>query len=225
MKPIDRILCKAVLFDLDGTLIDSSAVIERVWRRWAIDRGLSVEEVLRASYGLRTLDAVYLLAPDSHVEEEAARIELNEIQDLEGLRATPGARRLLSSMDGIPWGIVTSGSNLLATTRLRKVGLPIPKILVSADEVERGKPDPQGYALAAQRLAVPPEDCLAFEDSPTGARAALAARMKVVLVGNDPADLSDQVLASIRDFYGVKIWQTEGGLVVRLPEKGNLNMD
>lgn len=220
MKTVDRIICKAILFDLDGTLIDSSAVIERVWRKWAIDRGLSVEEVLRASYGLRTLDAVTLLAPNSPVEEEAARIEANEIQDLAGLRATPGARKLLSSMDGIPWGIVTSGSYLLATARLKKVGLPVPPVLVSADEVERGKPDPQGYALAAQMLAVPPGECLAFEDSPSGARAALAAKMKVVLVGeNDSYDLSDRVLVSIRDFYGVKIRQIAGGFVVQLPEK------
>lgn len=220
MKTVDRIICKAILFDLDGTLIDSSEVIERVWRKWAIDRGLSVEEVLRASYGLRTLDAVTLLAPNSSVEEEAARIEANEIQDLAGLRATPGARKLLSSMDGIPWGIVTSGSYLLATARLKKVGLPVPPVLVSADEVERGKPDPQGYALAAQMLAVPPGECLAFEDSPSGARAALAAKMKVVLVGeNDSYDLSDRVLVSIRDFYGVKIRQIAGGFVVQLPEK------
>jgi len=191
------------LFDLDGTLIDSFAVIERVWRKWAVERGLPVEEVLRASYGLRTLDAVSLLAPDSKVEEEAARIEANEIHDLDGLKATPGARRLLASLDGIPWGIVTSGSSLLASSRLKKVGLPIPDVLVSADEVERGKPDPQGYLLAAKMRAVPAQECVAFEDSSIGLSAALAADMRFIMAGKeDRLELPDRMLASLRGFYG-----------------------
>lgn len=226
MKTVNQITCHAVLFDLDGTLIDSFAVIERVWRKWAVERGLPVEEVLRASYGLRTLDAVSLLAPDTHVEEEAARIEANEIKDIDGLKATPGARSLLTSLDGIPWGIVTSGSYLLATSRLTKVGLPIPHVLVSADEVERGKPDPQGYLLAAKKLAVAPEDCIAFEDSPIGVQAALAAGMRVILVGKDESiELSDRILASIQDFYDVKIWKIARGFVIRLPDAGGSEMD
>lgn len=226
MKKGNQFTCKAVLFDLDGTLIDSFAVIERIWRKWAIERGLPAEEVLQASYGLRTLDAVYLLAPDTHVEEEAARIEADEIQDLDGLKATPGAHSLLASLDGVPWGIVTSGSYLLATSRLKKVGLPIPSVLVSADEVQRGKPDPQGYLLAAKKLAVPHEHCIAFEDSSIGVKAALAAEMRVILVGReDQPDLSDRILGSIRDFYGVKIRRTSKGFVVQLPDAGGLNMD
>lgn len=221
-----ELTCKAILFDLDGTLIDSSAVIERVWRAWAISQGLPVDEVLRASYGLRTLDAVYLLAPDLRVEEEAAKIEANEIRDLEGLVPMPGARKLLSSLDGIPWGIVTSGSYLLATSRLKKVGLPIPRVLVSADEVDHGKPDPQGYWLAAEKLGVSPGGCVAFEDSPTGVGAALTAGMRVILVGsNTPTEPADRIIASIEDYYGLSIRCDAQEIVIRLPRPGRMKKD
>jgi HAD superfamily hydrolase (TIGR01509 family) len=173
---------RAVLSDLDGVLVDSGAVIEGTWRRFADRHGLDPEHVLARSHGRRTVDLVRLVAPHLDAEAEAARIEREEIESAAGLRPLPGARELVESVPPERFAIVTSGTRALAVARLRGAGLPVPEVLVTAEEVENGKPDPAGYLRAAAMLGVDPAHSLVLEDAPAGVAAGLAAGMTVVAV-------------------------------------------
>ncbi|MGW4792848.1 HAD-IA family hydrolase, partial [Nonomuraea sp. NPDC004297] len=165
---------RAVLFDLDGVLVDSSAVIDRVWRAWAARHGLAWETVEPLLPGRRASETVRLLAPWLDAAAEGAELERIQAADEDGIRACPGAVQLTEQL-GLPWAIVTSGSRATATARLRVTGLRIPAVLVTADDVRHGKPDPEGYRQAALRLGVEPRHCLVVEDAEVGVRAALAA--------------------------------------------------
>lgn len=170
---------RAVLFDLDGVLVDSSAVIDRVWRAWAARNGLAWDDVVPLLPGRRAYETVRLLAPHLDAAAEGAELERVQAADLAGVRACDGAvaltEELTARRPGVPWAIVTSGSRPTATTRLRATGFRVPDVLVTADDVAAGKPDPEGYLAAAKRLGVPPEDCLVVEDAEVGVRAARAA--------------------------------------------------
>lgn len=172
--------CDAVLFDLDGVLVDSEAVNTRHWRRWAAAQEVDVAAVLSVMQGRRTVDVVRLMAPHLHAEEEAARIASEASFDVEGLVAMEGAEVLLRSLPEGCWAIVTSGMRNTALTRLRHAGLPVPDILVTADDVAQGKPHPEPYLRAAAVLEVPPARCIVIEDAPAGLDAAQAAGMPVV---------------------------------------------
>ncbi len=182
----DRIVeCAAVLFDLDGTLVDSTRIVERVWNDWAKRQGLDPEWVLHVSHGLRTYDAVKTLAPHLTVEEQQQAfndIEGREIVDTDGLVIFEGGKRLLDSLPPNRWTIVTSGSRPLAEARLRAAGLPIPQRMITADDVENGKPHPEPYLKGAEILDVPPEQCAVIEDAPSGLQSAEAAGMKTIAV-------------------------------------------
>jgi len=182
---------RAVLSDLDGVLVDSGAAIERTWRRFAARHALNPERVLAESHGRRTIDLIRLVAPYLDAEAEAARIEQEEIESARGLRPLPGARELVESVPADRFAIVTSGSRPLALARLRAAGLPVPEVLVTAEEVEDGKPDPAGYLHAAALLGVDPAHSLVLEDAPAGVEAGLAAGMTVIAVAttNDESAL------------------------------------
>jgi HAD superfamily hydrolase (TIGR01509 family) len=173
---------RAVLSDLDGVLVDSGAAIERTWRRFAARHGLDAEHVLAESHGRRTVDLIRLVAPRLDAEAEAVRIEREEIEDVRGLRALPGARELVESVPTDRFAIVTSGTRPLALARLQAAGLPVPDVLVTAEEVENGKPHPAGYLRAAALLGVDPACSLVLEDAPAGVEAGLAAGMTVIAV-------------------------------------------
>jgi sugar-phosphatase len=172
--------CDAVLFDLDGVLVDSRACVERHWQRWALEHGLSLDEIMRVAHGYRTVDTIRLVAPHLADEEEAARFDAREAFDADGVVRIEGAAQLVRALPAQRWAVVTSGTRNLAITRLRHTALPMPPVLVTADDVSRGKPHPEAYFLAAARLDVTPETCIVVEDAPAGIRAAHAAGMRVV---------------------------------------------
>lgn len=177
-----RLECAAVLFDLDGVLVDSTACIERQWREWAAARGLDPAPFLRYCHGRRAVETIRLAAPELDAEAEVARFaELAPGED-PVLPAFPGARELLAALPDGARAVVTSGTRKTARRRLAAAGLPVPAVLVAAEDVRHGKPDPECYLTAAGRLGVPPEECVVIEDAPPGIEAARAAGMRVVAV-------------------------------------------
>jgi len=172
--------CSAILFDLDGVLVDSTPVVDRQYRVWAKEHGIDPDAVMRVAHGVRTVEVVARFAPHLDALAETRKIEEREAADSDGVRVIPGALAFLSSLPSERWAVVTSGMRLLATNRLQRCGLPLPRWLVTAEDVQQGKPHPEPYLKGAQGLAVEPRDCLVFEDSPAGIEAARAAGMNVV---------------------------------------------
>jgi sugar-phosphatase len=170
----------AVLFDCDGVLVDSAASVERAWRRWATEQGLDEEAVVAIAHGRRTEDTLRDLGFSDDLAAEVERLEGAEVADAASVSAFPEAALLLSSLPREAWAVVTSGTHALVTSRLAAAGLPLPSVLVTAEDVAAGKPDPEGYLEAARRLGRPPADCLVVEDAPAGVEAAIAADMRVV---------------------------------------------
>ena len=191
---------RAVLSDLDGVLVDSAAVIEQTWRGFADRHGLDPDEVVAAGHGRRSIDLIRLVAPHLDAEIEAANVEREEIAQTTGLRPLPGARELVDAVPAERFAIVTSGSRALALARLRAAGLPVPAVLVTAEEVDDGKPHPAGYLRAAELLGVDPAHSVVLEDAPAGVEAGRAAGMTViaVLTTNDASALT-KAHSGVRD--------------------------
>lgn len=177
---MDQLECAAILFDLDGVLIDSTAVITRHWQEWAQRHGLDVEAIMQVAHGRRTIETMRLIAPHLDLDEEERRFTAAEVTDTEGIITIDGALALLQSLPPDAWAIVTSGSRELAAARLRSRGLPVPPILVTADDVVNGKPHPEPYLLGARRLGLAPDQCVVVEDAPAGLRSAADAGMRAV---------------------------------------------
>ncbi len=188
----------AFLFDMDGTLLDSSAVVERVWLTWAKRHGIDPGKLLAALHGVRAEDTIRRFAgPSMDVAKETEWILQGELNDVEGVVAVEGIGALISRIETREWAVVTSATLALATVRLRAAGIPIPPVMVTAEDVSRGKPDPEGFLLGAKRLGVRIEDCLVFEDSPAGVAAAKAAGAHVAIVGGHvPAAEGDFLLTN-----------------------------
>lgn len=172
--------CSAILFDLDGVLVDSTRQVDREWREWAARKGVDGDAVMAIAHGVRTIEVIRRVAPHLDVAAEAAAIENHEAQDQTGVVVMPGALDLVRSIPVGRWGVVTSGSRLLARNRLRYCGLPVPEVLVTSDDVTNGKPDPEPYLKGAQGLGFPPVDCLVLEDAPAGIQSARAGGMTVI---------------------------------------------
>lgn len=173
--PFDRTFA-AVLFDMDGTLVDSSAAIVRCWATWATERGLTQEQLLGAhGHGRPAADVVAQLVPPEEVAQAAARVAELEVADVADVVQLPGVADLLAGLPVASWAVVTSCTRPLAAARTAAAGLPSPGALVTVDDVERGKPDPACFVLGAARLGVDPADCLVVEDAPAGLAAARAA--------------------------------------------------
>ncbi|MDA0182577.1 HAD-IA family hydrolase [Solirubrobacter phytolaccae] len=168
----------AVLFDLDGVLVASAPVVEASWNRWAEERDVDWDALLPVLHGRPGRELVHEFAPHLDADHEVATITAYEMAEEARLTAVPGAREAIEAAPR--WAIATSGGRELALGRLNAVGHPIPDVLVSADDITRGKPDPEPYLKAAQRLGVAPEDCLVIEDAPAGIAAGKAAGMRVV---------------------------------------------
>jgi len=174
--------CDALLFDLDGVLVDSAACVERTWRRWARQHGLDADRVIAVAHGRRTIETVQLVAPHLAADVEGDALAASESNTTEGIFEIAGARDLLQRLPAGSWAIVTSGIRAVATNRLRHTGLPEPDVLVCADEIQNGKPDPEGYLTAAERLGVAPSVCIVIEDAPAGLEAARAAGMRSIAI-------------------------------------------
>jgi len=184
--------CRVFLFDLDGVLVDSRAAIEERWRQWAEKHDIPFEEVEAMYHGRPAVEVIREVAPHLDVEAATKRMADTTTAAADQLRAFDGAADLLASLPARQWTIATSGRRRTATRRLSHVGLPIPETLVTANDVEHGKPDPEPYVLAADRLGVTPADCVVFEDAPAGVEAGRRAGAQVVGVatGSPPDALS-----------------------------------
>ncbi|WP_339426235.1 HAD family hydrolase [Pseudomonas proteolytica] len=174
---------RAFLFDMDGTLLNSMAAAERVWAAWARRHGLDVEAFLGTIHGVRAIDTINRQAlPGVDAQAEARGITEAEIEDVEGVLAIPGAVAFLQSLPAHRWAVVTSAPKALALRRMHAAGLVPPAVMITAEDVASGKPDPACYLLGAQRLGVPIGECLVFEDAPVGIRAGEAAGADVLVV-------------------------------------------
>jgi sugar-phosphatase len=175
-----QVRCSALLFDMDGVLIDSTPAVARVWYRWAIERGFNPDEVVSRAHGRPSLATVREYLPDADHEIENREVERREIEDLEGVLPLPGAVDLLASLPQDRWTIVTSCTRSLAEVRLRAAGLPIPRRMITSNDVANGKPHPESYSKAATLLGFSPGDCIVIEDAPAGIKAGKAAGARVI---------------------------------------------
>jgi sugar-phosphatase len=202
-----RFECCAIVFDLDGVLVDSAAFVEQQWRRWARARGLRAEPFLRVCHGRRALETIRLAAPQLDAQAEVAAFAPADETALgaDAIGPLPGAARLLAALPLWSWGVATSGPRAAAASRLRRAGLPVSPVLVCAEDVSQGKPSPEAYLKAARDLGVEPADCLVMEDAPAGIEAARAAGMPVIAVTttHPPDQLPADV--RVRDLSGVHL--------------------
>ena len=207
----------AILFDLDGVLVDSTRSVSRLWRRWATENRIDPEKVLAIAHGVRTIEVVQRLAPHLDVEAEVRRIELRESKDTDDVAVMPGAADLIRSIPDGRWCVVTSGTHLLAAARLRLAGLPTPRVLVTADEVSNGKPHPEPYLKGAQLLGFDPVDCLVIEDAPAGIQSAHAGGMKAIGVTSTfPASELHEADAVVSALQQIRVRVQDGKLQVDL---------
>jgi len=176
--------CDAILFDLDGVLVDSMQVIERQWQLWAAHNQINMQAIIDVWHGRRAFEIIQLVAPHLDTSAEARIVAAAEAADREGLQVYPGAQHLLTRLPATHWAIATSGPLAVASARLTHAGLPFPQIFVTGDDVQRGKPSPDPYLLAAARLELPPQRCVVIEDAPAGIEAGLAAGAQVIAIAS-----------------------------------------
>ncbi|MEZ6971896.1 MULTISPECIES: HAD-IA family hydrolase [Aeromonas] len=206
---------RALLLDMDGTLVHSTGEVETVWRLWCRRHRLDPEPVLTMCHGVRSREVIRTLAPQLDLAQEVALLDDLEIHHTGQAEALAGARPLLASLPVERWAVVTSASQRVARHRLRSAGLPLPVLLVGAEDVEHGKPDPEPYLLAAEHLGLAAADCLVFEDAPAGISSALRAGCRVVQVGGRQR-LSPGISALIQDWRQVSVVVEAEGLQLTL---------
>lgn len=206
---------RALLLDMDGTLVHSTGEVETVWRLWCRRHRLDPEPVLAMCHGVRSREVIRTLAPQLDLAQEVALLDDLEIHHTGQAEALAGARTLLASLPVERWALVTSASQRVARHRLRSAGLPLPALLMGAEDVEYGKPDPDPYLLAAERLGLAAADCLVFEDAPAGISSALRAGCRVVQVGGRQR-LSPGISALIQDWRQVSVVVEAEGLQLTL---------
>ncbi len=179
-RPSTEVQCGALLFDLDGVLIDSTPAVTRVWRQWAIDHGFDPTEVVGRAHGRPRLTTVREYLPLADHAAENRKVEQAEIEDIEGVVPLPGAMELLASLPEQRWTIVTSCTRALAQVRLRAAGLPVPPMMVTSTDITHGKPHPEPYLKAAGKLGIEAAECVVLEDAPAGIRSGKAAGARVI---------------------------------------------
>jgi len=206
--------CSAILFDLDGVLVDSTGAVDREWRDWGRRKGVDGDAIMAIAHGVRTVEVIRSVAPHLNAEIEAAAIESHEAGDQTGVVVMPGALELVKSIPEGRWGVVTSGSRLLAANRLLYCGLPVPEVLVTSDDVTHGKPDPEPYLKGAAGLGVAAAECVVIEDAPAGIAAARAAGMRVIgLASTYKVEKLAQADAVAERLTDLTVKASEGGLL------------
>jgi sugar-phosphatase len=208
-----------LLFDMDGVLVSSIGSVNRCWKRWAEHYGVVDAAKFQIAHGMRAVDIIKMLKPGLDVAEGLKLIEDMEIEDVSDLEVLAGAKTLLESLPKERWAIVTSATNRLAIARLNIAGLPIPERLITADMVERGKPDPEPYRRGAELIQAPSEQCIVVEDAPSGIRAGLAAGCRVlgVMGTHTEAELRDAGVSwVVKTLAGVRAEAVNRGLRLEL---------
>lgn len=205
----------ALLFDIDGTLVDSTPAVERSWRRLAASRGLDADLMLRTAHGRRSRDTLAEHVPADELEDAARELEAHEAEDIDDVVALPAAVQILAALPAGLWAAVTSGPRTVMCARLAAAGLPVPDVFIAAEDVGVGKPDPEGYRAAASRLGADPARCLVVEDAPAGIGAGRAAGAHVLAVAtsHDAERLTDAD-AVVPDLTHVQV--TSGAAGVRV---------
>jgi sugar-phosphatase len=215
MTATSVLTARALLLDMDGTLVNSDASVERVWRRWAGRHGLDGDEVMKVVHGRQGYASMALLLPGRPMAEnhaDNARLLAEETADTEGVVAIPGAPEFLASLRGLPHALVTSADVALSTARMAAAGLDLPEVRVTAESVGASKPDPEGFLKGAAELGVEPADCIAFEDSGAGITAARAAGMRVVGIGPRAGAHQPDVL--VPDLTGLRVEAGPDGTIL-----------
>ena len=211
------LVSKGFLFDMDGTLIDSTPCIEAIWQRWAERHQISFAEIMKVMHGRRGEETIAIVAPHLDAKAEQAILIAEELTSLEGTVALAGAAEFLAQLSAEQWAVVTSAPRELALAKLAFVGLPLPKHLIGAEDVRHGKPDPAPYLQGAELLNLLPQECIAFEDAANGIRSAHAAGTTVIAItsaaGADTTGLAHQQVA---DFAQLRLLQTENTLSLSL---------
>ncbi len=219
MPPGAERAARVLLFDMDGTLVDSTAAVHAIWRRFAARHGLDLDVVLRVQHGRRTPESVAVLAPlGLDQAAEAAMMADEERADLSHIVEIAGAGALLRSLPPERWAVVTSAERDLAWARLAAAGLPFPNVLVAAEDVARGKPDPECYLLGASRMGVAASECLVFEDAPFGLAAGHAAGAQVVAL---TTSLTEDELAGedcLPDYRDVRVRVDQSGVKLTIAD-------
>ncbi|MFD4522523.1 HAD-IA family hydrolase [Streptomyces sp. NPDC058470] len=215
---------QALLFDMDGTLIDSTEAVERTWRRFAARHGLDPAAILAGAHGQRTAETVAAHAPPgTDVDAETAWLVSQDVADTRGTVALPGAAELLAKLPAGRWALVTSAGRELAVRRMAAAGLPLPDVVVTADDVRRGKPDPEGYLAAAVRLGVDPRATIVFEDAELGLLAGRAAGGYTVVVGPHGGSAAEG-RPRIADYRDATVADSGDGLRLALPTHAGVTL-
>jgi sugar-phosphatase len=218
-----QIHCRALLFDMDGVLVDSTPAVARVWTNWANRFGLDPAEVVRRAHGRPSIATIRELLPSADHRAEDQAIEKAEIEDIEDVIALPGTTQLLSVLPDDRFAVVTSATRALAVVRLRAAGFAIPKHLVSSDDIQRGKPDPEPYLRGAQILGLSAADCVVIEDAPAGIQSGKAARSRVLALRTTAPDSALGAAGAdwiITDCSAISLQRIDAvkDLVLELPE-------
>ncbi|MFB6516196.1 HAD-IA family hydrolase [Streptomyces virginiae] len=205
---------KALLLDMDGTIVNSDAVVERCWREWAVSHGLDPQAAMKIVHGRQGYATMAVLLPDRPMEvnhAENAVMLARETADTDGVVPVAGAPEFMAALDGLPHALVTSADTALATARMTAAALPMPEIRVTAESVQASKPDPEGFLMGAAALGVDPADCIVFEDSAAGITAGRAAGMRVIGVG--PRAAAHAPTAHVPDLTALQVTTTSDGSI------------
>jgi len=211
------LVARAALLDMDGTLVDSTAVVERLWWEWAAPRGLDHDTVLKTVHGRQGWQSMAILLPErDHAInlEENQQLLARESAETDGVVEIPGASMLLQSLQGLPHAIVTSANIALMNARMGAAALPVPDLAITAERVSNSKPDPEGFLLAASLLGIDPAGCVVFEDSGAGIRAGLDAGMTVIGVGPHAPEFGPA--HHVDDLTGISIAPSGDGFEIRI---------
>lgn len=195
------IQASAILFDLDGTLVESTGVISEILSTWAVQVGQCAQTVVDFSHGKRTIDIVQEFVDAEYVQVHYHKLTKQFIQSADQTMAICGAQNFLDQLieQKIPWAVVSSSERILIEARLKAAGLPMPDRVVSAEDIQEGKPSPEGYLLAGKKLGVKIQDCIVFEDTEAGVLAARRANAQIVIVGS-----LEQGLTTIKNYTGLE---------------------